>query len=83
MPSVDLAALQAEDALDEGRRDIPWRFGQPIHVALGLDDSGLWEYLPGGDGVWRLGIEAPPNVHVLRTELEQGPLQRLARPGAS
>ena len=59
MPPVDLSKLLAEDEANAGRKDIPWRFGHPIHVHLNLANAGAWETLPGGDRVWRLGIRSP------------------------
>ncbi len=59
MPAVDVAGLQAEDEVNAGRKDIPWRFGHPIHVHLNLANAGVWDTLPGGDRVWRLGIRSP------------------------
>ena len=58
MPPVDVARLQDEDRANEGRKDIPWRFGHPIHVYFGLEDAGRWDTLPDGERVWRLKIRS-------------------------
>ncbi len=58
MPTVDVEALRAEDLANDGRKDMPWRFGHNHHADLGLDD-GNWVTLPDGDRVWRLGIRSP------------------------
>ena len=55
MPYVDVQALLAEDALEEGK-GLPFRFGSPIEVNLNLNNSGTWETLPDGSRLWRLNI---------------------------
>ncbi len=62
MPWVDVAALRAEDEAAAGRKDVVWRFGQRIHVDLDCDHDGVWDTLPSGDRVWRLGISSPGAV---------------------
>ncbi|MBN2432614.1 MAG: trypsin-like peptidase domain-containing protein [Acidobacteria bacterium] len=58
MPPVDVAALLAEDAL-EREMGLPFRFGAPFEVTLGLDNAGTWEALPDGGMLWRLRVECP------------------------
>ncbi len=58
MPSFDLAALRAEDEINDKRKDIPWRFGNNFPVNLSLENSGLWETLKKGDRLWRLKISS-------------------------
>ncbi|MDQ3100513.1 MAG: trypsin-like peptidase domain-containing protein [Bacteroidota bacterium] len=60
MPSVDAAALIAEDEarIAQGIKG-PWRFGFNHMVDLGLENSGAWHELGNGDRVWRLSIECP------------------------
>lgn len=56
MPSLDMEAIKAEDEINDVRIDKPWRFGIELDVDLGLDNSGVWDELPNGDGIWRLNI---------------------------
>lgn len=60
MPPVDVSALLAAD---EARRNqgipIPFRYGAPIDVNLGLENAGTWEELPDGARLWRLKIFSP------------------------
>jgi len=58
MPAVDVAALLAQDALNEGQ-PIPFRFGSENAVDLEFSNSGLWETLANGDRVWRMRISSP------------------------
>lgn len=60
MPAVDATVLIAEDEerYAQGLKG-PYRFGFNHVTDLGLDNSGVWHSLPGGDGVWRLAIECP------------------------
>jgi len=55
---VDVAALLAEDEIEEAE-GLPFRFGAPFDVDYGVDNSGQWEDLPNGDGIWRLRISSP------------------------
>lgn len=57
MPKIDLAALKAEDALNESNKQV-YRFGKSIEVSLNLDNSGVWQTLPNGDKLWRLQIHS-------------------------
>lgn len=54
-----VAALQQEDAILDSLTDIPWRFGENLPVNLGLDNAGVWDTLPGGERLWRLGVQSP------------------------
>jgi lysyl endopeptidase len=56
MPFVDEDALRAEDEIVDKIGGIPWRFGENIEVDYSQDNSGAWDFLPGGDKIWRLGI---------------------------
>jgi prepilin-type processing-associated H-X9-DG protein len=60
LPSVDVAALQAEDekALAEGRGG-PERFAAAIPVDLDAVRDGTWETLPDGSRIWRLRLVSP------------------------
>ena len=57
MPFTDEVLLRKEDALEEGKNEPP-RFGFAHKVKLNHLDQGVWEELPGGDGLWRLGIHS-------------------------
>ncbi len=57
---VDVDAFLAAD--EEKRRQgrtIPFRYGAPIEVDLGLDNAGTWTDLPNGDRLWSLKIKSP------------------------
>jgi hypothetical protein len=58
MPQVDVPALLAEDSVEE-QEGLPFRFGFPHPVNLGLDNSGTWDVLSDGSRVWRLEITCP------------------------
>ncbi len=60
MPSVDVAALIAEDAAHTAAGvKGPFRFGYNHAVDLGTDNSGVWDTMPDGTRVWRGSIECP------------------------
>ncbi len=54
-PALDMTLIEAEDRKEQ-EMGLPMRFGFPFEVSLNLDNSGVWEILPNGDGVWRLAI---------------------------
>jgi hypothetical protein len=58
MSAVNVEALLAQDAIEE-ELGLPFRFGKPFDVNLGLDNAGTWETLPNGDRLWRLEIVCP------------------------
>ncbi|MCR9171592.1 MAG: T9SS type A sorting domain-containing protein [bacterium] len=55
MPEFDLAAIQAEDEINDARKDAPWRFGYSHETDIRFDD-GIWIDLPGGNRLWRTEI---------------------------
>lgn len=54
---LDLELLQAEDAVTDEYKEVPYRFGQEWEVAFNLENSGTWTTLGNGDRQWTLGIE--------------------------
>ena len=48
MPSFDQTVLDAEDAVNDLQKDIPWRFGFNHMVNINTQNSGLWEDLGKG-----------------------------------
>lgn len=63
MPQVDVAALEAEDAVTDLHKDIPYRFGHNIPVNIGLDQWTIQD-LADGSRIMRLGIESPGAVSI-------------------
>ncbi len=60
MKTVDVTALLSEDELEAQQGiPVPFRFGYPFEVNIGLDSAGTWTELPSGDRVWRMRIVAP------------------------
>ena len=55
----NLALLQAEDAVNDLDKSIPWRFGYDHFVDFGLDTAGKWHSLPNGDRIWRIKFISP------------------------
>ena len=58
MPAFDIAALRAEDAVNDLSKG-PFRFGFNHYVSLNPANSGTWTTLPNGDRLWQLGIKSP------------------------
>jgi hypothetical protein len=59
MPSIDVNALLAEDMATANIKDIPFRFGFPHKVNLGISNAGTWDTLDDGSRVWRLKFNSP------------------------
>lgn len=64
LPTPDLAALAAEDAINDQDKSIPYRFGFNHAVDLGLENSGTWSTMNDGTRVWRIEVECPGAVSV-------------------
>ena len=58
LSSINLSALQAEDAQD-ALNGVPPRFGYPHNVNFNLTNSGVWQTLANGDRIWTLEIYSP------------------------
>ena len=57
--ALDRVLIDAQDAVTDPQKDVPYRFGWEWEVALSPANSGEWTDLPNGDRVWRLGIDCP------------------------
>ncbi len=55
MKGFDLSKIKAEDAVNDLKREIPFRFGHEFNVDLGFED-GVWENLSNGNRIWRINI---------------------------
>lgn len=53
----DLAALRAEDAINDDQKTGPWRFGHNHYTDLNLQNSGTWTSLSNGGAIWQLGVK--------------------------
>ena len=51
--------LLAEDATTSTSAPGPQRFAVPTRVSITPDSDGTWEFLSGGDRLWRIRIDAP------------------------
>jgi PKD repeat protein len=58
LPPVDVPALLAEDRREEAL-GLPFRFGAPCEMGIGMDEAGAWDALPDGGRLWRLRLESP------------------------
>ncbi|MCK8521411.1 T9SS type A sorting domain-containing protein [Aquimarina sp. D1M17] len=56
MKGFDLQKIQDEDAINDKKRGVPFRFGHEIDVNLNFNNSGSWDVLPNGDKIWRINI---------------------------
>jgi hypothetical protein len=59
MQEIDVQKLMLEDAIYDSIKDRPWRFGKNLTVNLNPGNSGVWDELPDGGRLWRLGISSP------------------------
>ncbi|WGK65440.1 T9SS type A sorting domain-containing protein [Croceiramulus getboli] len=58
LPTIDMATIRSEDAVNDLKRDTPWRFGKELQVDLDMKNSGVWDVLPNGDRIWRLNVKS-------------------------
>lgn len=64
LPDVDVAALLAQDAINDQDKTIPYRFGYNHVVDLGIGNAGAWHVMEDGTRLWRLGIECPDALSI-------------------
>ena len=59
LPSFDVKYMLAEDELNiKSKAKIPYRFAKEFNVDYNVNNSGVWETLPGGHKVWRISINS-------------------------
>ena len=58
MAGFDMAAIQAEDAINDVEKAAPWRFGYKYSTNFSLENSGTWQELDNGK-LWRIELQAP------------------------
>lgn len=58
LPAVDVDALLAEDEVNLATKIGPYRFGAELPVNINLSNSGNWETLKNGSGLWRQSIKS-------------------------
>ena len=75
MPLVDVAALQAQDALTDSK-DQPYRFGAELPTNITLNNAGQWQTLDNGARLWRVAIRSKDaryiNLQFNEYQLPQG-----------
>ncbi len=57
--ALDRELIEAQDAVTDPMKDVPYRFGWEWDVSLDLTTAGEWTDLPNGDRLWHLGIDCP------------------------
>ena len=65
MPGFSLDLIQAEDAINDERKEAPWRFGYSYKTAMKLDSiTGDWTPLENGSRIWTTEIVCPEALSV-------------------
>jgi len=54
MEEINVEALFLEDELEN--KNVPFRFGFPMEVDIGLNNGGTWTDLPNGGKMWQVNI---------------------------
>lgn len=84
LPSVDVAALKAEDRARTSRTG-PYRYGKAIDTDFAPSRHGNWEQLPSGRWLWRLRISSRNAVSLsvgfTRFQIPEGASLYLHGPG--
>lgn len=58
MPGIDMAAIHAEDAVNDASGNVQ-RMTVLTDVNYNLNNAGTWFQLPNGDKVWKFRLESP------------------------
>ena len=65
MPGFSLDLIQAEDDINDERKEAPWRFGYSYKTAMKLDSiTGDWTTLENGSRIWTTEIVCPEALSV-------------------
>mgnify|MGYP001163840818 FL=1 len=57
LPAFDMNLMNDEDAVNDNKKNIPFRFGYMHSVDYGFED-GVWTNLENGDRIWRILISS-------------------------
>ena len=72
----DIAALQAEDLLNDPKGNAPWRFGHNNYTSLNLNNSGTWIETASGAQIWQLVLTCEEaltvNLSFTETKIPEG-----------
>ena len=72
----DIAALQAEDLLNDPKGSAPWRFGHNNYTSLNLNNSGTWIGTASGAQIWQLVLTCEEaltvNLSFTETKIPEG-----------
>ena len=52
----NIAALKAEDAINDIERNGPWRFGENHYTDFNFSNSGTWTSLTNGGKIWQIKL---------------------------
>ena len=58
LQKVDVNKLLMEDTVNSKLKGKPLRFAKNINVNYNTENSGVWDTLPNGNKIWRLGIKS-------------------------
>lgn len=58
MKNVDVNKLLLEDTINTQLKGKPLRFAKKINVNFNTENSGVWDTLPNGNKIWRLGVKS-------------------------
>jgi len=64
LPELNLAAVQAEDSINDRDKSLPWRYGISRPITLDLENSGLWTELESGARIWQVAIQSSNAVNM-------------------
>mgnify|MGYP000260908731 CR=1 FL=1 len=58
MPTFDVEARLAEDAINDVNKSGPWRFGYEFETSFSTHNSGVWHDMDNGERIWRLAVKS-------------------------
>ncbi|NND87703.1 MAG: T9SS type A sorting domain-containing protein, partial [Flavobacteriaceae bacterium] len=61
---LDLEAVQAEDAINDLDKSLPWRYGVERVINLDLENNGVWTQLETGGRIWQAAIRSVDAVNM-------------------
>ena len=65
LPPLELAAIHAEDSINDLDKTLPWRYGIARPLQINVNEVGVWTELPNGRGkIWQVAIRSTDAINV-------------------
>jgi lysyl endopeptidase len=64
LPPLDLTQIEAEDAINDLDKSLPYRYGVERNLSVAIKKEGVLTQLENGDKIWQIAIVSPQAVNM-------------------